>query len=172
MRNRSALAILTIAASLCFSCNQKTSEEKEKSSAAETKTETQKTTSDLIFEKGKKTSAEKFVGNVYMNLLVPEDSIYTTKSGSVTFEAGSRTNWHYHPSGQILMVTNGVGFHQIEGQPKEVIKKGDVVKVPKNVKHWHGASVEEDMTHIFVIPNVEMGGSKWFDPVTDEEFKN
>ena len=67
MKNRSALAILTIAASLCFSCNQKTSEEKEKSSAAETKTETQKTTSDLIFEKGKKTSSEKFVGNLELD---------------------------------------------------------------------------------------------------------
>ena len=73
-------------------------------------------TEDLIFERGTPTSKDKFVGNVYMNLLVEEDSVYTTKSGSVTFEAGARTNWHYHPSGQILMVTNGVGYHQIEGQ--------------------------------------------------------
>ncbi len=44
----------------------------------------------------------------------------------------------------------------------------DFIKLKDSLK----TSVEEDMTHIFVIPNVEMGGSKWFDPVTDEEFKN
>ena len=125
---------------------------------------------EQIFDKGTRTSKEKFVGDVYMNLLVPEDSIYTTKSGSVTFEAGSRTNWHYHPSGQILMVTEGTGYHQIEGQTKETIVKGDVIKVPKNVKHWHGASTDETMTHIFVIPNTEMGASVWFEPVSDAEF--
>lgn len=124
----------------------------------------------LIFEKGKPTSKEKFVGNVYMNLLVPEDSLYQVKSGSVTFEKGARTNWHYHPSGQILYVTDGVGFHQIEGKKKEKIKRGDVIKIPANVKHWHGASNTEDMTHLFVIPNVNKGGSVWFEPVTDKVF--
>lgn len=127
---------------------------------------------ELIFPKGKPTPKEKFVGDVYMNLLVAEDSMYTTKSGSVTFEAGGRTNWHYHPSGQILMVTNGTGYHQIEGQKKEVIKKGDVIKVPANVKHWHGGSKDAAMTHLFMIPNTEKGPSVWFEPVSDEEFNN
>ena len=45
-----------------------------------------------------------------------------------------------------------------------------MVKVPKNVKHWRGGSKEEAMTHIFVIPNTEMGASVWFEPVSDEEF--
>ena len=161
--NRKYIAIyVTVLLLTMFSCVE--SKQKE----AEVETEEQAETP--IFEKGNLTSKEKFVGDVYMNLLVPEDSIYTTKSGSVTFEAGSRTNWHYHPSGQILMITEGTGYHQIEGQVKEIIAKGDVVKVPKNVKHWRGGSKEEAMTHIFVIPNTEMGASVWFEPVSDEEF--
>ena len=154
---------------ISFSCQEKQSQTQQ---PTQDKIAKDSATEDLIFERGTPTSKDKFVGDVYMNLLVEEDSLYTTKSGSVTFEAGARTNWHYHPSGQILMVTNGVGYHQIEGKPKEEIKKGDVIKVPANKKHWHGASVEKAMTHIFVIPNVEKGGSKWFDEVTEEEFKN
>lgn len=96
--NRKYIAIyVSVLLLTMFSCVE--SKQKE----AEVETEAQAETP--IFEKGNLTSKEKFVGDVYMNLLVPEDSTYTTKSGSVTFEAGSRTNWHYHPSGQILMVT-------------------------------------------------------------------
>ena len=125
---------------------------------------------EAIFAQGSKTSSNRFVGNVYMNLLVAEDEQYTTKSGSVLFEAGGRTNWHYHPSGQILMVTAGTGYHQVEGQPKALIHKGDVIKVPANVKHWHGATEDTSMTHLFIIPNTEKGGSVWFEPVTASEF--
>ncbi|UII28331.1 cupin domain-containing protein [Fulvivirga maritima] len=126
---------------------------------------------DVIFEKGELAPSEKFVGNVYMNVLVPVDSIYTMKSGSVTFEAGARTNWHLHPSGQILMVTDGVGYHQIKGREREVIKKGDVIRIPPNVFHWHGASEEYEMTHLFMVPNIDKGLTEWQDPVTDQEYK-
>ncbi len=123
-----------------------------------------------VFPQGDKVTSDRFVGDVYMNLLLPEDDIYTTKSGSVHFVEGGRTNWHYHPSGQILFVSEGTGYHQIEGQEKETIERGDVVKIPANVKHWHGGRESTSMTHLFVIPNTEKGGSVWFEPVSEENF--
>lgn len=125
-----------------------------------------------IFPKGRLAPAEFFTGNAWVTGLVNNDSVFTTSAGSVFFEAGARSNWHLHPAGQILIVTDGVGYHQIKGQPIEVIRKGDVVKCPPDVVHWHGASKESSMTHIYIVPNTEKGIVEWMEPVTDEEYNN
>lgn len=125
-----------------------------------------------IFPKGHLAPAEFFTGNAWVTGLVDNDSVFTTAAGSVFFEAGARSNWHLHPAGQILIVTEGVGYHQIKGQPIEVIRKGDVVKCPPDVVHWHGASKESSMTHIYIVPNTEKGIVEWMEPVTDEEYNN
>ena len=85
-----------------------------------------------IFPKGQKAPSEYFTGTAWVYGLVRNDSIFTTLAGNVTFEPSARTHWHSHPAGQILIVTSGIGYHQIEGGPKEIIKKGDVVKCPPN----------------------------------------
>ena len=128
------------------------------------------TTESVIFPKGELAPAEFFIGNAWVRSLVADDSVFTTTAGVVIFEPGARSNWHLHPSGQLLLVTAGKGFHQIEGQPKEVIRKGDVVKCPPGVVHWHGASEDSSMTHIYIVPNTENGIVEWKRPVTDEEF--
>jgi quercetin dioxygenase-like cupin family protein len=125
-----------------------------------------------IFPKGQLAPAEFFTGNAWVTGLVDNDSVFTTAAGSVFFEAGARSNWHLHPAGQILIVTDGVGYHQIKGQSIEVIRKGDVVKCPPDVVHWHGASKESSMTHIYIVPNTEKGIVEWMEPVTDEEYNN
>jgi quercetin dioxygenase-like cupin family protein len=102
--------------------------------------------------------------------LVPDDPVFTTVSGNVEFEAGARTNWHSHPGGQIFMVTDGVGYHQIKGEPVQIVRKGDVVKCPPNTIHWHGASKEKSMTHIYILPNTETGEINWMEKVTDEQY--
>ncbi len=127
---------------------------------------------DPIFPRGQKGPAEFFTGNAYNYGLVPPDSVYTTLAGNVYFEAGARSNWHSHPAGQILIVTSGVGYHQVKGGPKEVIKKGDVVKCPPNTIHWHGASAESSMSHIYILPNTEKGIVEWMEPVTDQQYEN
>lgn len=71
--------------------------------------------SEAIFHKGRLAPAEYFTGNVWVTGLVSVDSVFTTAAGSVEFEAGARSNWHLHPAGQILIVTAGKGYHQIEG---------------------------------------------------------
>lgn len=123
-----------------------------------------------IFSKGDLVPAEYFTGKAWNKGLVPDDSIFTTAVGNVEFEAGARTNWHSHPAGQILIVTDGVGYHQIKGEPIQVIRKGDVVKCPPEVIHWHGASKDSGMTHIYIVPNTEKGIVNWLEKVTDEEY--
>lgn len=76
-----------------------------------------------IFPKGSKGPSENFTGNAYNIGLVDPGSVLTTVVGNVYFEPGARSNWHSHPAGQILIITDGVGYHQIEGQPIEIIKK-------------------------------------------------
>jgi quercetin dioxygenase-like cupin family protein len=127
-------------------------------------------TLNAIFPKGQKGPAELFIGNAYNYGLVPMDSTYTTLVGNVYFEPGARSNWHTHPAGQILIITDGVGYHQIEGQPRETLRKGDVVQCPPNVKHWHGASEETGLQQLYIVPNTEKGVVNWMEPVTDEVY--
>ena len=94
---------------------------------------------ETIFLKAELGSKDFFTGNTYPTALVDSDTTYNTLVGNVYFEPGARSNWHSNPAGQILIITDGVGYHQIEGQPVEMIKKGSVVKCPPNVRHWHGA---------------------------------
>ncbi|MCE7039052.1 cupin domain-containing protein [Dyadobacter sp. CY312] len=125
-----------------------------------------------IFPKGKQGPAENFTGKVWNYGLVPADSSLTTVVGNVYFEPGARSNWHEHPAGQILIITEGSGYHQIKGQPREELKKGDVVKCPPGVVHWHGATANSGMQQMYIIPNVGKGIVKWMQPVTDQEYNN
>lgn len=135
-------------------------------------TESDKNELDAIFPKGEKGSKEWFTGNAYPTGLVAADSMYTTLTGNVYFEPGARSHWHTHPSGQILIITDGIGYHQIDGQPIETIKKGDVIKCPPNVRHWHGASPDVGLQQIYIIPNTEKGIVEWMEPVTDKDYNN
>lgn len=125
---------------------------------------------EFIFPKGEKGAAKYFTGNAYNYGLVPMDSTYTTLVGNVYFEPEARSNWHTHPGGQILIITAGVGYHQIEGHPIEIMRKGDVIKCPPNVRHWHGASSDTPLQQMYIVPNIEKGVVDWMEPVTDEVY--
>lgn len=134
--------------------------------------ETDKSELTEIFPKGEKGASENFTGNAYNIGLVDADSLLTTAVGNVYFEPGARSNWHSHPAGQILIITDGISYHQIERQPIEVIKKGSVVKCPPNVRHWHGASAEVGLQQLYIVPNTEKGIVNWQEVVTDEVYKS
>ncbi len=125
---------------------------------------------NFIFPKGQQGSPDFFTGNAFNVGLLPMDSVYTTLIGNVYFEPGARSNWHSHPAGQILVITDGVGYHKIDGQPKQTLRKGDVVTCPPNTKHWHGASEDTGLQQMYIIPNTEKGIVEWMEPVTDEEY--
>jgi quercetin dioxygenase-like cupin family protein len=127
---------------------------------------------NTIFPKGEKAPAEYFTGTAWVRPLVPNDSTYNCVISNVVFEARARNNWHTHPSGQILLATEGTGYYQEKGRPVQKLHKGDVVKILPNVEHWHGASHDSEFTHIAINPNTEKGIVVWLQRVTDEEYNN
>jgi quercetin dioxygenase-like cupin family protein len=122
-----------------------------------------------LFPQGEKITNNNFTGKAYLQMLVNADSMNTTSVGNVTFEPGARTNWHSHPAGQILLVTHGVGYYQERGQAKKILRKGDAIKCPPNVKHWHGASTNTAFVQI-AVTDTQNGVPVWLQPVTDEEY--
>ena len=95
---------------------------------------------------------------------------------NVTFEPGCRNNWHIHKAskggGQILICVAGRGYYQEWG--KEAIKlfPGDVVNIPANVKHWHGAAPDSWFSHLAVEVPAENGSNEWLEAVDDETYEN
>ncbi|WP_158829782.1 carboxymuconolactone decarboxylase family protein [Mucilaginibacter lacusdianchii] len=122
------------------------------------------------FAKGEKVTNGNFSGEVWVSMLTSVDAATSTSVGNVTFAPKARSNWHRHPSGQILLVTDGVGYYQEKGQPIRVIRKGDVIKCPPDLPHWHGASRDSSMSHVALGPSNGKGAVVWLDKVSDEEY--
>jgi quercetin dioxygenase-like cupin family protein len=125
---------------------------------------------NTIFPKGDRAPAEYFTGTAWVKMLVPNDPTFNSAIGNVVFEPGTRNNWHTHPGGQILIVTDGIGYYQEKGKPIQLLQKGDVVTIPPDLVHWHGASPESEFTHIAISTNTQKGIVTWLNPVTDEEY--
>lgn len=126
--------------------------------------------STALFAKGDKLTNGYFTGDAYLKPLLTRDKNNDFVMGSVHFDPNARTNWHTHPKGQVLIVTEGAGYYQQKGKPAQPIKKGDVINIAENVEHWHGAAQATAMTHI-AITNFE--GDKnviWLQPVSDEDY--
>lgn len=128
-----------------------------------------------IFPKGEKIAGENiandhFTGTVWLQVLVPPENTFNCPVYNVTFEPGARNNWHKHPGGQILLVTGGRGYYQEEGKPAGLVKAGDVVEIPPNIKHWHGAAADSWFVHIGITTNPQAGEAEWLEKVSDEEY--
>lgn len=127
---------------------------------------------NAIFPKGNKGPADYFNGTAWVNILVPKDQSGNYSVGNVVFEPGCRNNWHTHDTGQILLITDGKGYYQERGQPAKPLFKGDVVVIPINVEHWHGATQDSSFTHIVITNNAPEGPVKWLERVSDEEYNS
>lgn len=90
--------------------------------------------------------------------------------GAVTFEPGAHTAWHSHPLGQTLIVTAGVGLVQQWGGPMQLIRPGDIVWIPPGVKHWHGATETNAMTHIAITEQHDGKVVDWMEKVSDAQY--
>lgn len=125
----------------------------------------------LIFPTGNKITNSNFTGTAYLQPLIGADSLNQTSVGNVTFEPGARTKWHVHPAGQIILATEGKGFYQEKGSAKIILRKGDVIKCPPNIPHWHGASSDSMFVQI-AITGREKGEPIWLEAVSDDEYLN
>lgn len=90
---------------------------------------------------------------------------------TVTFEPGARTKWHVHSFGQLLVVTAGRAWVQIEGGPVRAFGPGEVVWTPPGAKHWHGATRSSSMTHVGVSEREEGTPVAWLEPVSDAQYQ-
>ena len=116
--------------------------------------------------------AKYFIGNSYLKPLTdPKETVFIA---NVTFEPKCRNNWHIHHAdkggGQILVCVDGEGWYQEEGKPAQSLKPGDVVTIPANVKHWHGAAPDSWFSHLAIeVPGVD-GSNEWLEAVSDEQY--
>ena len=129
-----------------------------------------------IFGLGRENSAyaKYFIGTSYLNALTsPADGVFMA---NVTFEPACRNNWHIHHAdkggGQILLCVAGEGWYQEWGKPARALKPGDVVVIPPEVKHWHGAAKNSWFSHIAAEVPGENTSNEWLEEVTDEQYDN
>lgn len=128
-----------------------------------------------VFGKGSPNTAyaQYFIGNSYLNPLTnPQET--TLNLSNVTFEPGTRNNWHIHHArtggGQILICTAGEGWYQEAGKDPVSLTPGTVITIPANVKHWHGAKAHSWFSHIAVEIPGQSTSNEWLEPVSDEEY--
>ena len=116
--------------------------------------------------------AQYFIGQSYLKALTGPDDYLPIHN--VTFEPGCRNNWHVHHAskggGQVLICVEGEGWYQEEGKPAQRLHPGDVVEIPANVKHWHGAAAGCWFSHLaFSFPG-ENCSNEWLEPVDDDAY--
>lgn len=128
-----------------------------------------------VFKKGAENTAyaQFFIGTSYLNPLTsPQNKPFFA---NVTFEPACRNNWHIHRAekggGQILLCVAGEGWYQEYGKSTRSLKAGDVVEIPANVKHWHGAKKDSWFSHIAVELPGENTSNEWLEPVSEEEYE-
>lgn len=116
-------------------------------------------------------SAQTFTGDVRISSPFQALLPATAGGATVTFTARARTAWHTHPLGQTLIVTEGQGLVQQQGQPALIIRPGDVVTIPPNVRHWHGAGPSGSMTHIAIAEKENGSAVAWQDKLCEQDYQ-
>jgi len=126
----------------------------------------------MMFPIGNKNDAyaQYFIGQSYLAPISTEQ----INISNVTFEPRCRNNWHIHHAtkggGQLLICVAGKGWYQEWGKPARLLRAGDVVNIPANVKHWHGAAADSWFAHLAMAVDGEDTSNEWLEPVSDTEY--
>ena len=113
---------------------------------------------------------EYFTGKVEISGRYQADAPARIGGATVSFPAGARTAWHTHPLGQTLFIVTGTGWVQKQDEAVQQVGPGDVVWIPPNIRHWHGASKGEPMVHFAVAEALNGSSVTWLEKVSDEEY--
>lgn len=139
--------------------------------AEEYKERHEKIDDSLMFERARDAfNSVNFSGKVYVsNVLDENNAAAAPPIHYVVFEPSVINNWHEHEGGQLLIATDGVGYHQIAGQPLQILYPGDVVFCPPGARHFHGAGAGGRFAHIAANLIPDKRGVKWFDRISATE---
>ena len=125
-----------------------------------------------IFPKGEiGSNKDNYTGTIWLNELNHPDSNFTFSLAQAVYAPGSKLNWHIHPGGQYLLITEGTGYYQEKGKPGQIVRKGDIIKCLPGVEHWHGAAPGSSFAYVGVTPTTK-GRTIWRDKVTDQEYNS
>lgn len=86
---------------------------------------------------------------------------------ALKFPKGSRSNWHSHGTGQLLMVQEGKALTQERGGSVREVGPNQAWWTAPNIEHWHGAAQDVDLVQLTIYD----GAVKWLEPVTDAQYK-
>jgi quercetin dioxygenase-like cupin family protein len=125
-----------------------------------------------LFPKGEiGKNTDNYTGTIWLHELNQPDSNFTFSLAQAVYAPGSKLDWHIHPAGQYLLITEGTGYYQEKGKPAQIIHKGDIIKCLPGVAHWHGAAPGSSFAYVAVTPTTK-GRTIWLQRVTDEEYKS
>lgn len=124
-----------------------------------------------VFSKGEVATVNNHTGTVWLNELSQPDSTFNYSVTFATFAPGAKLDWHIHPAGQILLITEGTGYYQEKGKAIQIVHKGDVIKCLPGVEHWHGASPKSTFSYLGTTP-ADKGKTIWLKRVTDDEYNS
>jgi quercetin dioxygenase-like cupin family protein len=137
---------------------------------ADTQAEPRITVTSPAAQRASEGAATTFTGSVHIQALFGVQEPSHNTGGLVTFQPGARSAWHTHPLGQVLIITDGEGWIQEWGKPRQTMHKGDVVQIPAGVKHWHGATATSSVTHIAIQEMSEGRNVDWLEKVSDAQY--
>lgn len=125
-----------------------------------------------IFPKGEiGKNTNNYAGTIWLNELSKPDSILKFVVAQAVYAPGSKLDWHIHPGGQILLITDGTGYYQEKGKPIQIVHKGDVIKCAPGIEHWHAAAPNSEFAYVAISPS-EKGKTIWLQRVTDAEYNS
>jgi quercetin dioxygenase-like cupin family protein len=133
--------------------------------------QTRAQTADSGFPKGELSTTKNHTGNIWLSELNVGDSMFDPSIAMATYDPGAKLDWHAHPGGQVLLITEGTGYYQERGKPARIVHKGEVIKCAPGVEHWHGATPQSGFAYIAVTPT-QKGKTIWLEPVSDRDYNS
>ncbi|GAA4740215.1 cupin domain-containing protein [Flavisolibacter ginsenosidimutans] len=125
-----------------------------------------------LFPKGQiGANTSNYTGTIWLSELNHPDSNFTFSLAQAVYTPGSKLDWHIHPGGQYLLITEGTGYYQEKGKPGRVVRKGDIIKCDPGIEHWHGAAPNSSFSYVGVTPT-QKGKTIWLKRVTEAEYNS
>ena len=125
------------------------------------------TAQDTLFPLGEKAENVHHKGDVWLSHPGETDEAFDYGLAVATFAPDARLDWHSHPAGQQLIITDGTGYYQERGKELMTVRKGEVVNCLPGVEHWHAATPDSGVTYLAITGNEP---TQWLEPVADEVY--